>query len=173
MPMLLVASSLMANGWAQRRSSTKRTSTAVQPLRAQSVGSVSVALTRAPDGAPLSGQQVMDLGAVSYGTGARVANVTVNRQTDRFVVATKFGLTIQDSSGRFSSAAVLVSLANPESVYGFRVDGVKLATTPQLLQGRARIGPTLAHRLEIEVPVAASEKDSQFHNAIVLQVIPN
>ena len=173
MPMLLVASSLMTNGWAQRKSSTKRTSTAVQPLSAQSAGSVSVALSQAPDGAPLSGQQVMDLGAVSYGAGARVANVNVNRRTDRFVVATKFGLTIQDPSGRFSSAAVLVSLAYPENVYGFWVDDVKLATTPQLLQGRARIGSTLAHRLEIEVPVAASEKDSQLHNAVVLQVIPN
>jgi hypothetical protein len=136
-----------------------------------------VTLTRAPDGAPMtagaSGQQVMDLGPVSYGAGSRVANVQVNKRADRFVVATRFGLLIQDPTGRALSAAVLVSLAYPESTYTFWMDGVRLATTPQTVQGQARLGVTQSHSLQIEVPAALSEKNSQLQNAVLFQVVPN
>jgi hypothetical protein len=120
-----------------------------------------------------SGQQIMDLGPVSYGAGSRVANVEVNKRADRFVVATKFGMLIQDSTGRASSAAVLVSLAYPESTYTFWIDGVKLATAPQTIQPQARLGVTQNHSLQIEVPAALSEKNSQLQNAVVFQVVPN
>jgi len=175
--LLLVVSSLNANGWTQRKSSVKHTSSAAQSLRTQSAGSISVTLTRAPDGAPMtaasSGQQIMDLGAVSYGAGSRVSNVEVNKRTDRFVVATRFGLVIQDSTGRSSSAAVLAYLAYPENVYTFWIDGVKLATTPQMVQAQARLGVTQSHRLQIEVPATLSEKNSQLQNAVIFQVVPN
>jgi hypothetical protein len=42
-----------------------------------------------------------------------------------------------------------------------------------LLQGQARIGTAHMHRLEIEVPTSLTEKNSQLHNAIIFQVIPN
>jgi len=175
--LLLVVSSLKTNGWTQRKSSVKRTSPAAQSLRTQSAGCISVTLTRAPDGAPMtagaSGQQVMDLGPVSYGAGSRMANVVVNKRPDRFVVATKFGLVIQDPTGRSSSAAVLVSLAYPESIYMFWIDGVRLAATPQTVQAQARLGVTQTHSLQIEVPATVSEKDSQLQNAVVFQVVPN
>jgi len=134
-------------------------------------------LTSAPNGAAMtagaSGQQVMDLGPVSYGAGPRLANVEANKRPDRFVVTTRFGLVIQDPSGRFSSAAVLVSLAYSESMYTFWMDGVKLATTPQTVQAQARLGVTQSHSLQIEVPATLSEKHSQLQNAVVFQVIPN
>lgn len=115
----------------------------------------------------------MDLGPVSYGAGSRVANVEVNKRADRFVVATKFGLLIQDPTGRALSAAVQVSLAYPESTYTFWIDGVKLATTPQTVQAQARLGVTQSHSLQIEVPAGLSEKNSQLQNAVLFQVVPN
>jgi hypothetical protein len=123
--------------------------------------------------AGVSGQQVIDLGPVSYGAGSRVANVEVSKRVDRFVVATKFGLVIQDPTGRSSSAAVLVSLACPDNIYTFWIDGVKLAATPKTIQRQARLGITQSHRLQIEVPSDLSEKNSQLQNAVLFQVIPN
>jgi len=120
-----------------------------------------------------SGQQVMDLGPVSYGAGSRVANVEVSKRGDGFVVTTKFGLVIQDPTGRSSSAAVLAYLAYPENLYRFWIDGVKLATTPQMVQAQARLGVTQGHSLQIEVPAASSEKNSQLQNVVIFQVVPN
>ena len=91
----------------------------------------------------------------------------------RFIVGTKFGLSIQDPSQRFSSAAVLASLALPDASFTLRLDGMKLETTPQVIQGQARLGMTFQHRLEIEVPTSLTEKNSQLQNAIIFQVIPN
>ena len=179
--LLTIGFLLAGDGWAQRRDSStpKHTSPTTLSMQAQSAGSVSVVITTAPDGAPLAGRASgpwaldLDLGSVSYGTGARVSNVRVSRLADRFVVSTRFGLSIQDGSRRFSSAAVLASIAHPESVHTIWVDNVKLATTPQIIQGQARLGPTLEHRLWIEVPASSTEKDSQLHNAVFFQVIPN
>jgi hypothetical protein len=42
-----------------------------------------------------------------------------------------------------------------------------------LLQGQAKTGTTVMHRLEIEVPTSLTEKNSQLNNAIIFQVIPN
>ncbi len=175
LPLLLVGSSLTTNGWAQRKGSHKTQSTALS-MQAQSAGTVSVVITGTPDGSQLAagpGGQILDVGAVSYGAGARVANVQVSRQTDRFVVTSKFGLSIQDPSRHFSSASVMASLAYPDSIYTLWLDGVKLTITPQLIQGQARLGTVLQHRLQIEVPVSSTEKNSQLHNAVVFQVIPN
>lgn len=177
--LLAIGFPLAGDGWAQRRASStpKPASPTTLNMQAQSAGSVSVVITTAPDGAPLtagaSGPRSLDLGSVSYGTGARVSNVRVSRLADRFVVSTRFGLSIQDASRRFSSAAVLASIAHPESVHTIWVDNVKLATTPQIIQGQARLGPTLEHRLWIEVPASCTEKDSQLHNAVFFQVVPN
>ena len=95
------------------------------------------------------------------------------REGRDFVVRAKFGLRIQDNSQRFSTATLMASIAYPESVFKLRVDGVPMATTPQIIQARARLGQVVAHRLEIEVPVSATEKNSQFRNAILFQVVPN
>jgi hypothetical protein len=177
--LFVIGFSLMSHGWAQRRnpSPPKRTSPTALTMQTQSSGSVSVAITTVPDGAPLTQgtpeRQSLDLGNVSYGAGARVANVQVKKLADRFVVSTRFGLNIQDPSRRFSTAAVLASIAYPESVHAIWVDNVKLAMAPQIIQAQARLGLSLEHRLLIEVPAWSTEKDSQFHNAVIFQIIPN
>jgi hypothetical protein len=145
-------------------------------MQAQASGSLSALLTSTPDGAPVafgaSPRQGLDLGAVSA-AGARNANVYVARRLDGFVVQTKFGLIIQDQAHRLPSATVLASLAYADGVYTFWVDGVKLTTTPQIIQGLAKVGPVQAHRLEIQVPGSVTENNSQINAAIIFQIVPN
>jgi hypothetical protein len=177
LPALLIGSSLVTGGWAQRKSTAKRTSSAALNMQSQGQGALSVAFTAAPDGAALtggtSGQRVLNLGTVSYSSSPRTANVQMRSLEGRFIVSTKFGLSIQDPSQRCSSAAVLVSMAHPEPWFTLRLDGMKLGTTPQVIQGQVRLGTTFQHRLEIEVPTTLTEKNSQLQNAIIFQVIPN
>jgi len=145
-------------------------------MRAETAGSLSVTFSGAPDGARLSGgtagQGTLDLGAASYG-GAFSPNVNVQKLRGSFVVSTKFGLTIQQSSQQLSTATVMAALAVPEPAFILRLDGLTLGTTPQVVQGQARLGVMTQHRLEIEVPSSVTEKNSQLHNAILFQVIAN
>ena len=175
--MLLIGSSLVTDGWAQRRSAAKRTSSTALNVQSQGQGSITVAFVTSPDGAALSGMATgrgaLNLGTVSYASGPRTPNVQMRHLDGHFVVATRFGMNIQDTSQRFSSATVLASMALPEPYFTLRLDGTKLGTTPQVIQGRARIGETLQHRLEIEVPTSLTEKNSQLQNAIIFQVVPN
>jgi hypothetical protein len=113
------------------------------------------------------------LGTVSHAGGAQTANVHTQKLPGRFVVSTRFGLSIQAGSQTATTAAVLAALTIPDPAYTFRLDGITLQTVPQLLQGQARTGTTVMHRLEIEVPTSLTEKNSQLHNAIIFQVIPN
>jgi hypothetical protein len=173
----VLGSSLTTNGWAQQKRSTKHTSAPVLNLQAKREGTISVAFANTPDGAPLSagttGQRGLDLGMLSYGSNPRTPNVQVRHLRDRFIVVTKFGLSIQDPTLHFARASVLASLAVPDAGHVLWLDGVRLGTVPQMIQGQLRIGPVSSHRLEIEVPTSLTEKNAQLHNAIVFQVIPN
>jgi hypothetical protein len=172
---LIIGSSLSTEGWAQRRSTAKRTSTAVIPMRAEAAGSLAISFSSAPDGVRLSGAAAhgaLDLGRVSYG-GSFTPNVTVKKLSDRFVVATRFAMALDDASHRVSAATITAALASPEPFFTLRLDGVKLSAVPQMVQGRARVGIIALHRLEIEVPGAVTEKNSQLQNAIIFQVIAN
>jgi len=146
-------------------------------MRSESAGALSVSFSSVPDGARLSsgtaGHGALDLGAVSYGGGAFSPNVNVQKLQGRFVVSTKFSLSIQQSSQQLSTATVMASLAVPESSFVLRLDGLKLGATPQVVQGQARLGVMMQHRLEIEVPSSITEKNSQLQNAILFQVIAN
>lgn len=145
-------------------------------MRSQATGSLSVSLSGVPDGARMTGgsaaQNSLDLGSVSYGGHPMSPNVEIQRSSGHFVVSTRFAMVVNGDS-HVSAATVLAALATPEPVFIVRIDGVKLATAPQLIQGQARIGVTTQHRLEIEVPTSVTEKNSQLHNSIVFQVIAN
>jgi hypothetical protein len=82
-------------------------------------------------------------------------------------------MSIQAGSQSAATTSVLAALTVPDPAYTFRLDGVTLQTVPQLVQGQARMGATVMHRLEIEVPTSLTEKNSQLNNAIIFQVIPN
>ena len=175
LPLLLFGSSLMTDGWAQRKGATQRTSAI--SMKSATEGTISVSFVSAPDGAALiggaSGQRSLDLGAVSHAGGSQNPYVQVQKLPGHFVVATKFGLSIQHGPQHSSTATVLAALAAPDPSFTFRLDGITLQPAPQLLQGQARVGPTLIHRLEIDVPASVTEKNSQVHNAIIFQIIPN
>lgn len=177
LPLMLFGSSLMTHGMAQRKGTSTHTSSNTVSMRAQSEGAISVDFISAPDGTTLSGgasgQRGLNLGTVSQAAGTQTQNVQVQKLPGRFIVSTRFGLSIQSGSGHSISATVMAALAVPDPAYTFRLDGVTLEIVPQLVQGQARVGTTLMHRLEIEVPTSLTEKNSQLHNAIIFQVIPN
>jgi hypothetical protein len=162
---------------AQRKGSGNRTSTTALSMKSQSQGTISVDFTSAPDGVALtggaSGERGLNLGAVSHAGGTQTANVRTQNLPGRFIVSTRFGLSIQNGSEHATSATVMAALAIPDAAYIFRLDGITLQTIPQLVQAQARVGATLMHRLEIEVPTSVTEKNSQLHNAIIFQIIPN
>lgn len=173
----MIGSSLITDGWAQRRSSTKRTPATVLVMPSQTQGSLSVSFVSAVDGAPLTGasssQRTLDLGRVSRDRGAFNSSVNITRLATGFVVSTRFGLTVHGGSGQDGSATILAGLAVPDPAFVFRLDGLRLSATPQIIQGQARLGSAMTHRLEIEVPASVTEKNSQLHNAILFQVIAN
>jgi hypothetical protein len=175
-PLLAIGSSLVTDGWAQSKSSAKRTPTTVLNMRAQATGMLSLVLVNAADGASLksgtSGQRSMDLGTASYQGGSNALNVSVKKLSTSFVVSTKFGMTVQDSTGKVGAATVLAAMASPD-VFIFRLDGLQLGTTPQLVQAQVKPGSTSQHLLEIEVPSTLTEKNSQLQNSILFQVIAN
>ncbi len=100
-------------------------------------------------------------------------NVRVTRQAQSIVVSTRFALDIQAPSQNVATAAVLAAIAAPELKFRFRLDGLPLGTTPQMIAPQVKLGVRTEHLLEIEVPNSVTEKDSQLQNAILLQVIAN
>jgi hypothetical protein len=177
LPFLVIGSSLVTDGWAQRASAGKHTSPTVLVMRSQTTGSLSVNFSNSPGGAHLaggtSGQGTLDLGKASYAGGAFTSNVNISKSHDRFTVSTSFGLNIQTNSSSTATATVMAGLAAPERGFILRLDGVTLGTTPQIVQGQTKLGTPTEHRLEIDVPTTLTEKDSQLHNAILFQVIAN
>src|SRR6478672_13113365 len=106
----------MTDGWAQHKSTVKRTSTAVA-MKSESEGAISVSFVSAPDGAALtggtSGQRSLNLGTVSHAGGAQNANVQVQKLPGRFVVSTRFCMIIQAGAQTATTAAVLAALTIP------------------------------------------------------------
>lgn len=179
LPVLVLGSSLTADGWTQKKSTTGHTSRPALKMQTQATGSVSVAFVNLPDGALLApggaGQRALDLGQVAYGAVSRTPNVQIRTLKDRMIVTTRFGLALRNTGigGTFASATVLASLAFPDSARTVRIEGVKMGLAPQIIQARARLGATSTCRVEIEVPVSLTEKDAQMRNSILFQVIPN
>lgn len=177
MLIIAIGSSLIANGQAQRKGTNKRTSPTAFKMRAETLGTLSVSLASVPEGAPLNGgnptQRSLNLGTVSYNGLTTVPNVTVTKQVGSFVVTTKFGLAIQDGTQQVSTATVLAGLAAPELFFILRVDGLTLSTAPQVVQPQAKVGSTVAHRLDVQIPTSLTERNSQLQNTLLFQVIAN
>lgn len=169
----MVGSSLMTNGWAQKGSTASHTSKPVVNMKAQGAGGLSVSFVGLSDGAGMAGQHALDLGSVSYASRSRTANVQLQALADRLVVSTRLGIAVQDPTGHFSRATLLASLAYPDSTHILWLDGIRLATTPQVVQAQVPVNKTSAHRLQIEVPTSLPEKDAAVHNSIIFQVVPN
>lgn len=126
----------------------------VRVVKVATPAALSVSLTPVADGAPLHSDGTagaIDLGAVSYVAARRDGNVAIEQQSDRYTVATKFGLTINDPSSHVTTASVTAYVVYP-SRYVVRVDGVKIDPTPRLLFAHVPVGRISVHRLEVEIP---------------------
>jgi len=176
LPLLAIGSSLVTDGWAQSKAAKKRTPTPVLKMDSQVSGTLAVQLVSSASGASIKGvtsaQRSLDLGTVSYQNGSNMLNVGAQKRSTSFVVSTRFGLEVDDSTGKVSTVTVRAALAAPD-VFIFRVDGFQLGTTPQLIQTQVKPGATLQHLLEIEVPTSLTEKNSQLQNTILFQVVAN
>lgn len=169
----MVGSSLMTNGWGQKGSTARHTSKTVLNMQSEGAGGLSVTFVSLSDGAALAGKSALDLGSVAYATHSKSPNVQVRAVTNRLVVSTQLGIAVQDATGHSSRATLLASLAYPDAFHVLWLDGVKLETTPQVVQSQVPVNKTSAHRLEIDVPTSLSEKDAALHNSIIFQVVPN
>jgi hypothetical protein len=142
-------------------------------MQAEGAGGLSVSFASLSDGASVDGQRTLDLGNVSYAVHRPTSHVQVRALSDRLVVSTQLGLAIQSPTGHFASAMLSASLAYPDPAHVLWLDGVRLETTPQVVQGQVPVNRTTAHRLEIEVPTSLTEKNAGVHNSIIFQVVPN
>jgi hypothetical protein len=176
LPILAFGSSLVTDGWAQSKVAKKRTPTPVLKMDSQVSGTLAVQLVNSANGVTMKGgttnQRSMDLGTVSYQSGSNALNVSLQKLSTSFVVSTKFGLEVDDSTGKVGSVTVRANLAAPD-VFIFRVDGFQLGTTPLLIQTQIKPGALVQHLLEIEVPTSLTEKNSQLQNTIQFQVVAN
>ena len=164
---------MSGNGLAQGKAQVRPAPKAVVNMAAQGAGGLSLAIVDLGDGIKAAGRGTLDLGAVSYGSSSRSANVEVRSSAGHMVVSTKVGLSLKDPAGHLTAATLLASQVLPESAYVLRLDGIRLTTTPQIIQSRVLVGQISAHRLEIEVPGSVTEKNPGLHNSIIFQVVPN
>ncbi len=90
-----------------------------------------------------------------------------------FLVTTRFGLKVQDASGRTRSVSLLAFLSAPQSRVLVRIDGVKLQAVPQPFATHLQTGRVSRHRLEVEVPTSLTEADLRAVNGIGFSVVPD
>jgi len=162
-----------SNGWAQSKARVRPAPKAAVSMAAQGAGGLSLSFVNLSDGAKPAGGGILDLGTVSYGSSSRNSNVQVRSSAGRIVVSTRVGLSLQDPAQHLTAASLFASQALPESSYVLWLDGIRLTTTPQIIQGWVPVGKISAHRLEIEVPNSVTEKNPGLHNSIIFQVVPN
>lgn len=173
LPFLICALLPIDSGLAQNRAPAKPIAKAVVNMAAQSAGGLSLTIVNPSDGGRTAGDGVLDLGSVSYGSAARRSNVDLRSSAGQMVVSTRLGLYLVDAAGHIGAATLLACLALPETPYVLRMDGVRLTTTPQIVQSRVLVGKISSHQLEIEVPSSVTEKSPGLHNSIIFQVVPN
>jgi hypothetical protein len=145
--------------WGQQSQSHTVRATAT-PFRAQpSPESASISFLTAPGGPVVQslgpGQAVLDLGVCSYFPQTNLNEADIQRQKDTFILSTKFGLRIGLSNGRHGgTAAVSAFLLTPSLVQTVWIDGVRLATTPRIIERQLSYGVITDHILKIAVPIA-------------------
>lgn len=172
LPFLICVLLPIESAVAQNRAPAKPIAKAVVNMASQSAGGLSLTIVN-PSGGKIAGGGVLDLGSVSYGSAARSSNVEVRSSAGQLVVSTKLGLSLVDPAGHIDAATLLACLALPETSYVLRMDGVRLTTTPQIVESRVPVGKISSHQLEIEVPSSVTEKNPGLHNSIIFQVVPN
>jgi hypothetical protein len=104
-----------------------------------------------------TGQSTLQLGRVSSGGGSSTAGVVVDRHPHSMVVRTIFGIQLNNHGGAQGSASLSAFLLNSDPRCQVYLDGIKLESTPRLIQRGIRYMAVSQHRLEIEVPNTVTE----------------
>lgn len=120
----------------------------------------------------IAGQGTLELGRMSYLSGATEEGVSIRRHGHTFTVSTRFGLQIGDPAthGTAKLVAVLTQI-NP--AIRVTVDGVNLTSAPEVIQMAMKYGVVTEHSLEMEIPTSMPDAAAQVANAIAFQVIAN
>ena len=162
--------------WAQTDRDARKSAAQVTVQSKGQEGSIWVSFVPVPRGAPVrdvgGGQGTLDLGPVSYLTGAAREGVSVTRKGRSFVVETSFG--VRAGNSEMAGTAKLIGLVTqvyPRArVY---VDGTRLTLAPQVIQMAMKYGAVSEHRLQIELPTDTPETAARCFNSIAFQVLPN
>lgn len=120
----------------------------------------------------IAGQGTLELGRMSYLSGASEEGVTIRRHAHTFTVSTRFGLLVGDPAmhGTAKLVAVLTQLTPAIRV---AVDGVNLSTSPEVVGMSMKYGVVSEHQLEIEIPTSMPDAAAQVANSIAFQVFAN
>lgn len=162
--------------WSQGKPEAGKPGAATVIRPKESDPTIWVTFVPVPRGVPVldvgGGRGTLDLGSISYLTGATREGVNVSRRAQSYVISTAFGLRV-GGAGSTGTAKLLGFLVQPLVVHKIWIDGVRLSLTPQILQMTLKYGMVSEHRLEIEVPVDAPETAAQCLNAIAFQILPD
>lgn len=120
----------------------------------------------------IAGQGTLELGQMSYLSGASEEGVTIHRGPRTFTVSTRFGLQVGDSS-MHGTAKLVAVLTQIEPAIRVTVDGVNLTSSPEVIQMAIKYGAVNEHRLEMEIPTSMSGAAAQVVNSIAFQVVAN
>ena len=120
----------------------------------------------------IAGQGTLELGPMSYLNGSNQEGVNIQRHARTFTVSTRFGLLVGDSS-MHGSAKLVAVLTQVEPAIRVVVDGVRLSSSPEVIQMAISYGAVTEHHLEIEIPTSMSGAAAQVANSIAFQVFAN
>ena len=98
----------------------------------------------------------VDFGLISYPAGSEAPGANSRENRDSMVISTRFGLRVNCLASALSRADISVFLME-SSQFRVSIDGVAVSSEPQLLLVAQGCGSITVHKLEIEVPVYASE----------------
>jgi hypothetical protein len=102
---------------------------------------------------------VIDGGAMAWNGGSRRSAISTR------TLIMRIGEPGRESRG---NATLSASIGTVDARFTIRLDGVPLTTAPRVIRRNAPIGIPFSHRLEIEVPVTASE--GPIHTQIAWQI---
>ena len=120
----------------------------------------------------IAGQGTLELGRMSYLSGASEEGVTIKRHARTFTVSTRFGLLVGEPA-MHGTAKLVAVLTQMTPAIRVSMDGVNLSTAPEVIGMALKYGVVSEHQLEIEIPTAMPDAAAQVVNSIAFQVFSN
>ena len=137
-----------------------RQANAIVMLLALSLGASSIALAAprrravAPPADELTITFVSRAGLLDLGS---VTHAGPNAKRDRTVRSETIQLRVDRRGSSRGSASLRAYLLTPDSRCSIRIDGQLLGIGPVIIDPQLPIGAVTSHRIDVEVPIAASE----------------